>query len=137
MWLVQAVQKIPKITNCYVISNNYDQNVVINTVCHDFFHPSRRGWGWHHHPSRRGIHLKYICIINLLLSSLKKVGRARLTESDIHPISPSTACNPHRHIWSRKSNMKRVHRDIPNLIKHTQDWHGSMMSNVTLKHTAS
>ena len=49
----------------------------------------------------------------------------------------STACNPHWHIWSRKSTIKRVHRVTPDLIMHTQDCHGSRMSNVTLKHTPS
>ena len=31
----------------------------------------------------------------------------------------STACNPHWHIWSRQSNIKRVHRVTPDIIKHT------------------
>ena len=40
----------------------------------------------------------------------------------------STACNPHWHLWSRKSTISRVHRVTPYPIKHTQDCHGSTMS---------
>ena len=49
----------------------------------------------------------------------------------------STACNPHWHIRSRQSTIKRVHSFTPDLIQHTKDCHGSTMSNVTPKHTPS
>ena len=44
-------------------------------------------------------------------------------------------CNPRWHRRSRESTIKRVHRVTPDLIKHTQDCHGSTMRNVTFKHT--
>ena len=47
----------------------------------------------------------------------------------------STACNPHWHIRSKLSYIKRVHRITPDLINHTKDCHGSTMSNVRGKKT--
>ena len=47
----------------------------------------------------------------------------------------STACNPLWHIWSRYCTIKREPRVTPDLIKHTQDCHGSTMSSVTPNHT--
>ena len=49
----------------------------------------------------------------------------------------STACNLRWHMRSRQSTIKRVHWVTPDLIKHTQNCHGSTMKNGTLKHTSS
>ena len=50
----------------------------------------------------------------------------------------SIACNPHWHIRSMKTIIKRaVHQVTPDLIQHTQYCNGSTMRNVTLKHTPS
>ena len=47
----------------------------------------------------------------------------------------STSCNQRWRMPSRESTIKWVHWVTPDLIKHRQDWHGTTMRNVTLKHT--
>ena len=47
-------------------------------------------------------------ILALLLLLLKKVGSARLGESDIHPISPKTPSLQYQHIDGKKRKGKRV-----------------------------
>ena len=44
----------------------------------------------------------------LLLLLLKKVGSARMRESDIHPISPKTPAAQYQPIDRKKMNGKRV-----------------------------
>ena len=44
----------------------------------------------------------------MLLLSLKKVGSARLRESDVHPISPKTPALQYQPIDRKKRNGKRV-----------------------------
>ena len=48
------------------------------------------------------------CILLLLLLLLKKVGSARLGESDVHPISPKTPAKQHQPIDRKKRKGKRV-----------------------------
>ena len=50
----------------------------------------------------------YYCILLLLLLLLKKVGSARLRESDVHPISPKTPAPQYQPIDRKKRKGKIV-----------------------------
>ena len=52
------------------------------------------------------IYANYICIL-LLLLLLKKVGSARLRESDVHPISPKTSDPQYQPIDRKKRKGKK------------------------------
>ena len=52
--------------------------------------------------------MRSLIIIKLLLLLLKKVGRARLRESDIHPISPKTPAPQYQPIDRKKRKGKKV-----------------------------
>ena len=53
--------------------------------------------------------LEYCCQLwNPLLLLLKKVGSARLRESDVHPISPKTPAHQYQPIDRKKRKRKRV-----------------------------
>ena len=52
--------------------------------------------------------INYLLLLLLLLLFLKKVGSARLRESDVHPISPKTPAPQYQPIDRKKRKGKRV-----------------------------
>ena len=52
--------------------------------------------------------IKYKKMLQLLLLLLKKVGIARLRESDVHPCSPKTPAPQYQHIVRRETEGNRV-----------------------------
>ena len=66
-------------------------------------------FSWSHYKYPRKIRIKSIVYVALLfLLLLKKVGSARLGESDIHPISPRTPAPQYQPIDRKKRKGKRV-----------------------------